>query len=94
MENWFLADPGKVEAFFGLDANALARRTDVEKISKRDVFAALERVTHRCTKGRYDKARHSFGLLATLDHERLAASSPYARRLFDTLRRKAQGPEA
>lgn len=93
MESWFLADPGAVERFFKLDRNALPRRTEPERTPKRDVFATLERATHACTKGSYQKARHSFALLATLDPDKVSAS-PYARRLFDTLRRRAQGPEA
>lgn len=97
MEAWFLADPEAVQRFFGqgFRRNALPNRMDVEKIPKRDLFTALEGATRGCaTKGQYHKGRHSFELLATLDHERVAASSPFARRLFDTLRRKAQGLEA
>ena len=92
MEAWFLADPSAVQRFFGqgFRPNALPNRTDVEKIPKRDLLAALEGATRGCaTKGQYHKGKHSFDLLATLDHERVAASSPYAARLFDTLRRKA-----
>lgn len=96
MEAWFLADPDVVEHFFGqgFRRNALPNRTDVEKIVKREVLAALEGATHACaTKGPYRKGRHSFELLAMLDPARVA-TSPYAGRLFETLRRKTQGPTA
>lgn len=92
MEAWFLADPEAVQRFFGqgFRHNALPNRTGVEKIPKRDLLTALEGATRGCaTKGQYHKGRHSFDLLATLDHERVAAASPYAARLFNTLRRKA-----
>jgi hypothetical protein len=95
MEAWFLADPDDVERFFGqgFRRNALPNRTDVEKIPKRDLFTALEGATRACTtKGQYRKGKLSFELLATIDHEKVATSSPHARRLFDTLRRKAQVP--
>jgi hypothetical protein len=94
MEAWFLADPEAVECFFRLDPNALPRRTQPERIPKRDVFTALKNATRNCTNGPYRKGEQSFRLLATLDPDKLAASSPYAARLFDTLRRKAQGTEA
>lgn len=92
MEAWFLADTRAVELFFGRNfrGNALPKRSDVEKIPKRDVFTALE----RASMGRYRKGRLSFDLLGTLNPAKLAAASPYAARLFDTLRRKAQGPRA
>lgn len=87
MEAWFLADPEAVERFFGrhFRGNALPTRTDVENIPKGDVFMVLE----RASMGRYRKGRLSFDLLATLNPDKLAAASPYAARLFDTLRRKA-----
>jgi Domain of unknown function (DUF4276) len=86
MESWFLAHPEAVERFFGRNfrSNALPKRTDVEKIPKRDVFAALQ----RASMGQYRKGRLAFELLATLDPDKISAS-PYAARFFDTLRRKA-----
>jgi len=94
MEAWFLADSGTLERFFGqgFRPNALPNRTDVENIPKRDIFAALEGATSACVpKGQYRKGAHSFEVLATLDPEKVASASPYARRLFDTLKQKTQG---
>jgi hypothetical protein len=93
MEAWFLADPGAIERFFGpgFHRNALPARTDVESIPRNDVFAALGRATYACApKGQYRKGWHSFDLLASLDSEKVERASPYAARLFETLRRKAQ----
>lgn len=89
MEAWFLADPDAVERFFGraFHRNALPNRTDVEKIPKRELFTSLD----GASEGKYRKGRLSFERLATLDPNKLAGSSPYAARFFDTLRRKAQG---
>lgn len=94
MEAWFLADSGALERFFGrgFRRNALAIRPDVENIPKGDVIAALEAATHDCVpKGRYRKGKHSFDLLATLDPAIVERASPFGRRLFQTLRQKAQG---
>lgn len=94
MEAWFLADSGALGHFFGqgFRPNALPDRTDVENIPKRDIFAALEGATSACVpKGQCRKGAHSFEVLAALDPEKVAGASPYARRLFDTLRQKTQG---
>jgi Domain of unknown function (DUF4276) len=95
MEAWFLADLDALQKFFGrgFHRDALPNRTDVEKIPKRDLFGSLEGATRGCT-AQYRKGELSFALLEQLDYERVAASSRYAARLFDTLRRKAQGPTA
>ncbi len=95
MEAWFLADSAALERFFaeGFRRNALPSRADVEKIPKRDVIAAIEAATCDCTpKGRYRKGRHSFEVLAPLDPVIVARASRYARRLFETLKQKTQGP--
>jgi hypothetical protein len=94
MEAWFLADGAALGGYFGrrFRPNALPNRTDVENIPKRDVFAALEGATSACLpKGQYRKGAHSFEVLATLDPDKVAQASPYARRLFDTLKQKTQG---
>jgi hypothetical protein len=97
METWFLADGDALEGFFGqgFRRSALPNRTDVENIPKRDIFSAIERATSACVpKGQYRKGAHSFEVLAMLDPEKVANGSPYARRLFDTLKNKTQGIES
>jgi hypothetical protein len=94
MEAWFLADKEALGRFFGLGfrQSALPNRSDVENIPKRDVFDALKGATSACVpKGQYRKGAHSFEVLAALDPEKVAGASPYARRLFDTLKQKTQG---
>lgn len=96
MEAWFLADQQALERFFGqgFRRNALPNRTDVETIPKRDIFAVIESATCACvTKDPYRKGTHSFEVLALLDPEKVAGASPYARRLFETLKLKTQGIE-
>lgn len=91
MEAWFVADRQTMATFFGqnFNANALPTREDVENISKRDLYAVLENTTRNCRKGRYGKGRHSFDILAQIDPAKVMAASPYAKRLIDTLLKKA-----
>lgn len=94
MEAWFLADSGALERFFGqgFHGNALPRRADVENIPKRDVLAALEAATRHCApKGQYRKGKHAFDLLAMLDPGIVEEASHFGRRLFQTLKQRAQG---
>ena len=94
MEAWFVADRDCLKAYYGQGFNVLKlpRRPEVESIAKADLYAALDRATQNCTKGRYGrgKGRHSFGILATADPDKVAAASPHARRLLQTLREAAK----
>ena len=65
------------------------RRGDVENIAKADLYKGLANATRHCTKGRYGKGRHSFGILARVDPHKIIAASPHAKRLIDTLRAKS-----
>ena len=96
MEAWFLADRDTLSQFFGIgfNENALPPRSDVESVPKDDLLRGIENATRRCTpKGRYEKGRHSFQILERLDPEKVAASSPYAKRLIDTLKGRAADGE-
>ena len=91
MEAWFLADRDALASYFGNCFNqcSLPRREDIENVPKSDVEQGLKKATWQCKKKRYDKGSHSFGILAKLSPEKVAAASPYARRLIDTLLTKA-----
>ena len=88
MEAWFVADRQSLGAYFGKDFNASAlppERDDVEAIAKRDLEPTLKQATKSCSKGSYNKGRHSFELLEVLDPGKVMESSPHARRLIDAL---------
>ena len=92
MEAWFLADRDSLAGFFGsgFHRGALPARPDVENIPKRDVETGLNMATRRCGgKRAYHKGRHSFAILAALDPGKVTAASRHARRLVDTLRKRA-----
>ena len=94
MEAWFVADSDCLKAYYGQGFNVrtLPRRPEVESIAKADLYTALDRATQNCAKGKYGrgKGRHSFGILATVDPNKVAAASPHARRLLQTLREAAK----
>lgn len=87
MEAWFYANAASTAAYFGagFQESALSRRPDVESIPKSDLLDGLKRATRNCSKGEYSKSAHSFQLLARIQPDRVAAASPYARRLLETL---------
>ena len=92
MESWFLADKDKLAAFFGdgFHPKALPTRPAVEDIPKKDVLNGLQAASRQCVKkGEYDKGQHSFRILSCLDPEKVTAASPHAKRLIETLIRKA-----
>jgi predicted ATPase len=92
MEAWLVADRAALTAYFGqgFSPRALPAATRlIEAIPKDELYRALAKATKQCkTKGAYDKAKHSFGLLATVDPSRLRAASPWAERFFATLEAK------
>lgn len=92
MENWFLADPDTLKAYYGqyLKPNALPNRGNVEEISKSVVHDALGKaVDAKGPKGAYSKGGHSFAILALLDPAKLAQRAPFACRLLEELRRRS-----
>ncbi|MBN1510158.1 MAG: DUF4276 family protein [Sedimentisphaerales bacterium] len=94
MEAWFLADRDALTKFFGqgFRSKALPQNREVEEISKEDLSQGMERATRDThTKGAYEKGKHSFKLLATLDPSKVQSASEHARRFFDTLRSKLGG---
>ena len=89
MEAWFVSDRQSLSTYFGRDfkAAALPARDDVEAIAKSDLERTLRQATTSCSKGPYQKGRHSFELLGCLDPSKVMEASPYARRLIDALKR-------
>ena len=87
MEAWFVADRQSLGAYFGKDFNAAAlpARDDVEAIAKGDLEPALKQATRSCSKGSYNKGRHSFELLGCLDPSKVMDASHHAKRLIDAL---------
>jgi hypothetical protein len=90
MESWFLADPEKLEEYYGSDKfqrSALPRRQNIEEVSKDDVTMALDQATRNTQKGKYSdhKARDGFNILPMLDPLLIRAASVSFQRLFDRL---------
>lgn len=92
MESWFLADRDALKAFFGCgfkDSQLPATTRDIEKITKEEVYRALQLATANCkTKAIYGKGDHSFKLLALIDPAKVACSSHWAARFIDELKKK------
>ena len=88
MEAWFVADRQSLSAYFGKDFKAAALPArDVEAIAKNDLERTLKQATKSCSKGSYNKGRHSFELLGRLDPSKVMNSSCHARRFINMLRR-------
>ncbi len=87
MESWFLADKQVMEVYYktGFRQNALPSNPRVEQIPKGDVMDGLKRATRHTHKGKYDKGRDSFEILARVDPEKVSIASPYAKRLLAKL---------
>jgi len=92
MEAWLIADSSTLARFFGKDFNSamLPKTQQIEKVSKSDLYASLEKSTQALgKKKRYGKGRHSFDILEKIDPKMVMTASPYAKRLIDTLQKKA-----
>ena len=89
MEAWFPADRETLAAVFGngFRPGALPGQPNVERVRKQDVLEGLENATRNCSTQRgYRKGRDSFDILSRLNPELVAAASPHAQRLLNTLR--------
>ena len=95
MENWFLADPQTVEAFFGqgFKSTALPKKKDIESVSKSDVYDALSKATDKLkTKRPYGKGEHSFSLLEKIDPAKVEAGGEFAKRVIDKVKKVSNLP--
>ncbi len=88
MESWFLADRDCLKKYFGQGFSeiALPGNTNIETISKADVFNSLKLATRNAKpKGEYGKGKHSFEILAQIDPIKVCNVAPNAKRLIDFL---------
>ncbi|MGD9826312.1 DUF4276 family protein [Desulfobacter sp.] len=83
MEAWFIADKETLIDFFGqnFNRNALPKQSDIEAISKNDIFNGLKSATSATQKGIYSKGAHSFTILENIDPQKIFKASPWAERL-------------
>lgn len=88
METWFMADKQTLADYYGqgFNQNAL-KNTDIESISKHDLYSTLNKATRNTTKSGYSKGEHSFKILSQINANAVIAQSPYAKRLYDTLKK-------
>ncbi|MFP4173845.1 MAG: DUF4276 family protein [Candidatus Hydrogenedentota bacterium] len=94
MESWFLADKDALSGFFdpGFNGNALPQHTNIEAVSKTDIYNGLQRATSNCkTKAPYGKGEHSFKILLHIAPDKVSAASPWARRFLETLQKVMDG---
>ncbi|PPD50452.1 MAG: hypothetical protein CTY16_01465 [Methylobacter sp.] len=88
MEAWFMADKNCLAAYFGqgFEVSKLPNQSNIEKISKANLYAGLEKATKNCkTKACYGKGSHSFDILGKIDPQKVLSASSYAARLVDHL---------
>ncbi len=87
MEMWLVADPSALSAFFGAGFQvSRLPKANLETVAKELLYDALANASKDCkTKDPYGKGAHSFKILKTLDPERIAAASPWAKRFFDRM---------
>jgi hypothetical protein len=85
MESWFLADGAALKAYYkkGFKASALPKRSNVEEISKSDVFKALKRVGGQG----YEKAAHAPRIIELLSPDTVRARAANCGRFLDALDR-------
>lgn len=92
METWFLAHREALKMYFGqgFKEDQLPPATNpVESVAKKRVYGSLENATHDCkTKTQYGKGEHSFKILALVDPAKVTATSPWAKRFADALKKK------
>lgn len=93
MESWFLADREHLKEYFAkkFRENALPPQNAIEKIPKAKVFDSLKAATRETQKGGYNKGLHSFAILEQIDPAKVQRSSPFAKRLIDTIKDKSKG---
>lgn len=88
MEAWLIADRVALEQHFqALNQRALPGWSELERVPKTDLYAALDRATPRGNK--YDKGPHSFKVLEKVRPAVLRTACPSADRFFTELDRRS-----
>lgn len=87
MEAWLVADRENLARFFGPNFHAarIPHWPDLEAVTCGKLLQAMKSASQGCHRGSYDKGRHSFKILATVNAQRVQRASPHAARLFATL---------
>ncbi|MBF0587677.1 MAG: DUF4276 family protein [Magnetococcales bacterium] len=87
MENWFLADLGTLDNYFGPGFNtaALPKTLPIEKALKNDVMKGLKQASRNSRRGIYHKGRHSFDILEQIDPTKLQRKAPWACRFLKAM---------
>jgi predicted ATPase len=93
MESWFLADRPALTDYYGqgFAVGSLPGQSNIELISKQDVFTALQQSSKKTQKGEYHKTRHEFELLERIDPNRVRTACQHADRLFVVRQRETAG---
>ena len=92
MEAWLVTDAAALEKCFGskLRTDALPKNPDIEAVSKRDVFAALDAAVKLTSAERYHKVKHGAKILANLNPGLVGNRSRHAKSLHVFLRSSIQ----
>lgn len=90
MEAWIVSDRVNLSEYYGdkFNDNALPKPTrNIEEITKDELCDSLKKATNDTRKGKYNKGRHSFDLLASTNPQLVMDASPHARNLIKALDR-------
>jgi hypothetical protein len=93
MESWFLADRPALTDYYGqgFAVDSLPGQSNIEVISKQDVFTALQQSSKKTQKGEYHKTRHGFDLVKRIDPNRVRTACRQADRPLVVLQRETAG---
>ena len=88
MESWFIADKQELKKYYGnkFKEQSLPRNTDIEQISKQQLFDSLKKATRETQKGEYSKGNHSFKILARVGPVKIKDQSCWADRLLEHIK--------
>ena len=84
METWLIADTDALQAYFGpnFKSQKIPAWADLEIVPKLKIFDALEKASADCVEKQYAKGKVSFGLLGTIDPEKVKLHCSHAARFL------------